>query len=115
MSVPKEMEEAAVIDGAGHFKFFYAIMLPLVKPSVIVLALTSFLGSWNDYLWPQIVVSDKGMQTITLGLSIIKGQYGSHLPRLMAITVVSLILPLLFFALFSKYLIKGIDVSAGIK
>lgn len=115
MSIPKEMEEAATIDGAGHFKYLIRILLPLTKPSFVVLGLNSFLGNWNDYLWPQIVVSNKSQQTLTLGLSIIKGQYGSHLPRLMAITVVSLILPIAFFMLFNKQLIKGIDMSSGIK
>lgn len=115
LSIPKELEDAAVMDGAGHFLIFHRLMLPLVKPAMIVLGLTSFLANWNDYLWPQIVISDKKMQTITLGLALIKGQYGQHVPRLMAITVISLLLPFLLFLLFGRYLLKGIDVSAGIK
>lgn len=115
LSIPKELEDAAVMDGAGHFLIFHRILLPLVKPAMIVLGLTSFLANWNDYLWPQIVISDKKMQTITLGLALIKGQYGQHIPRLMAITVVSLLLPFVLFLMFGRFLLKGIDVSAGIK
>ena len=115
LNIPKEMEEAAVLDGAGHFRFFYTVLLPLTKPSLVVLGLTSFLANWNDYLWPSIAITGKRMETITIGLSIIRGQYTSHLPRMMAVTVVSLVLPISLFIVFRKQLLKGIDMSTAIK
>lgn len=115
MSIPKEMEESAKIDGANHWIIFTKIMLPLVKPGLIVLSLFSFLGNWNDYMWPLTVINSNSQRTITIGMSIIKGTYNVLPAKMMALTSLS-ILPIIILFLFArKYLMEGSNIASGIK
>ena len=73
-SVPKDFDEAATLDGAGDFRVFFLILLPQIVPVLVVVGLFSFLGSWNDLLWPLIVMTDSDQRTLTAGLSLLNGQ-----------------------------------------
>ncbi|WP_082861398.1 carbohydrate ABC transporter permease [Fictibacillus phosphorivorans] len=114
LGIPKSLEEAAFIDGASHFRVFFQIILPLSKPALATLAIFSFMQSWNNFLWPLIIVSNQELMTLPLGLSILQGRWATDWNLLMAGVVISVI-PILAVYLFAqKYFIKGITLS-GIK
>jgi multiple sugar transport system permease protein len=113
-SVPRELDEAATIDGAGHFRIFGTIVLPLVGPTLATLAVFSFMSSWNSFLWPLIILRSSELQTLPLALAGLQGQYTTQWDVMMAGSVVS-ILPMLAVYLFAqKYVIQGV-ASSGIK
>jgi multiple sugar transport system permease protein len=114
LGIPKSLEEAAFIDGASHIRVFFQIILPLSKPALATLAIFSFMQSWNNFLWPLIIVSNQELMTLPLGLSILQGRWATDWNLLMAGVVISVI-PILAVYLFAqKYFIKGITLS-GIK
>ena len=113
-SVPRELDEAATIDGAGHFRIFARVVLPLVGPALATLAVFSFMSSWNSFLWPLIILRSESLQTLPLALAGLQGQYTTQWDVMMAGSVVS-ILPMLAIYLFAqKYVIQGV-ASSGIK
>ena len=114
-SIPKELDEAALIDGANYFRLFYRIILPQMVPILVVVALNTFLGSWNDLLWPLIVNSDTDMRTMTSGLKIVQRLFEMKWGSIMAITVVSGLPVLVIYCFAQKYLIRGISLTSGMK
>lgn len=114
-SVPKDFDEAAKIDGAGYIRIFFQILLPQIVPVLMVVALNSFLGSWNDLLWPMIVMDDTSKRTLTAGLSVINGVYDTEYASKMASTVISAVPVLLIYIFAQKYLLQGISLSSGVK
>lgn len=114
MGIPKELEEAAVIDGATLFQIYWKIILPLSKPALVVLALFTFMGNWNDFLWPLIVTNSVEMRTLPVGLSILQGTYNIQYAKMMAATFISAIPVLILFLLAQRFFVKGISLS-GVK
>lgn len=113
-SIPKALEEAACLDGAGYIRIFFQIMLPLVKTGLAVLAVTSFMGAWNDFLWPLLVASDDMHTTLPLFLSQLQGRWYVDWSILMGATLLS-VLPILLVYLFAqRYFIEGVQ-NTGIK
>lgn len=113
-SVPKDLDNAAAIDGAGKLRIYFQIILPQIVPVLVTVAMFTFLGSWNDLLWPSLVMSDENL-TLTAGLEKLKGEYDREKASIMAAATVSA-LPVLVIYLFSqKFLIQGISMSSGIK
>ncbi|MEH0688646.1 carbohydrate ABC transporter permease [Vibrio cholerae] len=115
LGVPKSLEEAALIDGAGHFRVFFFIMLPMVKPGLIVLGLFSFLGNWNDYMWPLTVINSSDQMTITIGLSLLKGTYNVLYAKMMTVTTLSIIPVIILFIVAQKYFMASSNMNSGIK
>ncbi|WP_307336932.1 carbohydrate ABC transporter permease [Caldalkalibacillus uzonensis] len=114
LTIPKSLEEAAFIDGASHFRVYWQIILPLAKPALATLAVFSFMQSWNNFLWPLIIISDRNMMTLPLGLSMLHGRWETDWNLMMAGVVISVI-PILSVYLFAqKYFIRGITLS-GLK
>ncbi len=112
--IPKEMAEAARIDGLGEFGIFWRIMMPQVKPAVITLIILSVNGSWNDLLWPMIVTSSTNMRTLANGLALFIGQNTIQYGAAFAGALISL-LPMLILYLFGqKYFVEGMS-SGGLK
>lgn len=112
--VPRELDEAATLDGAGHFRIFSTIVLPLVGPSLATLAVFSFMNSWNSFLWPLIILRSAELKTLPLALAGLQGQYTTQWDVMMAGSVIS-ILPMLAIYLFAqRYVIQGV-ASSGIK
>ena len=112
--VPRELDEAATLDGAGHFRVFFSIVLPNIKPALATLTIFAFMGSWNSFLWPLIVLRDPELQTLPIALAGLQGQYTTAWDIVMAGSVVS-ILPMLALYIFAqKYIIQGV-ASSGIK
>ena len=114
MSLPKELEEAAIVDGCGRFRIFGQIMLPLVKPGIVALVIFTIKFAWNDFMWPLIV--NTSMEKMTLGpaLSTLQGQYTTEYPMQMAGAVLAVVPLIVIFFLFQKQFIEGVAQS-GIK
>lgn len=112
--VPRELDEAATIDGAGHFRIFTSIVLPNIRPALATLVVFAFMGSWNSFLWPLVVLRSPELQTLPVALAGLQGQYTTEWDIVMAGSVVS-VLPMLALYIFAqKYVIQGV-ASSGIK
>jgi multiple sugar transport system permease protein len=114
MTLPKELEEAAVIDGCNPWTIFWRIMLPLTVPALAALTFFVVLWSWNDFIWPLVVTNDESMRVLSVGINSLQGVYTSQQPLLMAGAVMATIPLLIFFIVLQKFVIKGITFS-GIK
>jgi|SRR5690554_379117 len=110
-SIPKELDEAAYMDGASNFFIYLRIVLPLTKPALATLAIFSFQGNWNDFMWPLIVTDLTEKRTLTAGLYIFQGAYNYSYGMLLAGAIVSAIPVLIVFILLQKYFIKGISLT----
>ncbi len=110
---PQELEEAAKLDGLSNLEIFQQIVLPLAKPALAAQAIFVFMGSWNNFLLPLVVLFDPEMFTLPLGLNTFKGQYISYWNYMMAASVM-LTLPMLFiYIFFHRYLIQGITFTGS--
>jgi ABC-type glycerol-3-phosphate transport system permease component len=114
LTIPVEMMEAAKIDGAGYWRIFWRIYMPLSGPALATLAVFTFMGSWNNLLGPLIFLNSMEKMTVTLGLTLLQGQYYSQWTLLMAGAIVSVIPTLIVFFIAQKYFVEGI-VRAGLK
>lgn len=114
-SFPKELEEAAKLDGANKWQIFVRIVIPSARPIIWTLAIFSFMGIYNDFLWPLVATNSPDMRTITTGIAIMQqGSFTSSYGKLMALTTIATIPILIVFLIGQKQLIKGITQS-GIK
>ncbi|UJF18496.1 carbohydrate ABC transporter permease [Vibrio sp. SS-MA-C1-2] len=114
VSVPKEIEEAALIDGLNHFQIFFKVMLPLIKPGIIACVIINGLWSWNNLMWPLIVNTSFDKMTLPVGLASLSSRAGVEYPMLMAGALMAIIPMLLLYILFQKHFIQGV-ASAGVK
>jgi multiple sugar transport system permease protein len=108
------VEEAAFIDGAGYIRIFFRIAIHLARPALATLFIFAFMQSWNNFLWPLIVTSDKQMMTLPLGLSSLQGRYTTDWNVLMAGTVISTVPVLAVYVFAQKYIIQGLS-HTGLK
>lgn len=113
-SVPRELDEAATLDGAGHLRIFGAIVLPLTKAGLATLAVFSFMSSWNSFLWPLIILRSEELKTLPLALAGLQGQFTTQWDVMMAGSVVSILPMLAIYLLAQKYVIQGV-ASSGLK
>lgn len=111
-SIPKDLEEAACIDGCNHFTAFVRILLPIAKPGVIVCAIFSFLYAWGDLAYGMTFIIDQQKRPITAGIFNFMGQYGTKWSYLMAFAVVTIIPVLLIFIFMQKYIVGGMTSGA---
>ena len=114
MGIPTELLEAARIDGLSEYGIWAKIMLPLSKPAVATLCITSFTFEWNDFMGPLIYISTTSKKTIQLLLRMFNTQYSSNYAQIMAAATVALIPVLILFAFLQRYFVEGI-ASSGIK
>ncbi|CAH8709905.1 carbohydrate ABC transporter permease [Paenibacillus thiaminolyticus] len=115
LSFPKELEEAAYLDGASQWKILTSVIFPAIRPVVTTLSVITFLGIYNDYLWPSLVVSSTEMKTITVGIaSLIQGSNFVNPAKMMASTVIATLPAILIFVFTNKYFVKGVT-NSGIK
>ena len=112
--IPRELDESAVMDGAGHFTIYSRIILPLVKPALVVVALFTFMNTWNDFLAPLIYINDDNKFTLALRLQLFTSQYTAQWHLLMAAATVILIPVVIVFLFGQKYFIEGITMT-GLK
>jgi len=107
--IPREIEEAAFLDGAGHIRIFFNIAIHLSKPAIATLSIFAFMASWNSFLWPLIITSDTSMMTLPLGLSFLQGRWTTDWNVLMAGTVIGTLPVLAVYVFTQKYIIKGLS------
>lgn len=115
LSFPKELEEAAYMDGATQLRVLWSVIFPAIRPAVMTLAVITFLQIYNDYLWPLLVVSSPEMKTVTVGIaSLIQGANFVNPARMMASTVVATIPAVIIFICTNRFFVKGIT-NSGMK
>lgn len=115
VNIPIEFDEAARIDGAGDFQIYWKVVLPLLRPILMVVALFSFTGSWNDFLWPSIIFNDIEKMPITSGLQLLQGMYIAQPTLLMAGALVAIVPTFIIYLFAQKYFLQSMSLSAGIK
>jgi len=114
IGIPRELEEAAKIDGAGFFSIVFKIIVPEAWPAIITLFVMNFMGTWNDYFWPLIVLNSKSMYTLPVGMSAIQSQYIQWYGTMMAGAFMIALPSIVVFIIVQRYYIKGI-VFTGVK
>jgi len=107
-TIPNELIEAARMDGAGEFRTFFSIVLPVLKPVLVTLAVFSFLGSWNDFMWPLIVLNDGDLYTLPVALASLSREHVQDTELMMAGAVVTVLPVLLLFLSLQRYYMQGL-------
>lgn len=113
-AVPRELDEAATLDGAGHLRIFSTIILPLIRPGLATVAVFAFMGSWNSFLWPLVVIRSPEFMTLPLGLDTLHGQHLTEWDVVMAGSVVSIVPITVIYLFAQRHIITGI-AQTGIK
>jgi multiple sugar transport system permease protein len=113
-TIPRDLSDAAKIDGASEFRIFWQIVLPLSKPALAVVAVFVFLDTWNDFLGPLIYITSQDKYTVSLGLRLFMGNYSTQYAYLMAASTMSILPPILLFILAQRYFVRGV-VLTGVK
>ena len=114
LRLPREVEEAAFMDGAGYVRIFFTIGLQLARPALATLAVFAFMASWNSFLWPLIITSDQSMMTLPVGLSFLNGRYTTDWNVLMAGAVIGTLPIIAVYVFAQKYIIQGL-ATTGLK
>jgi ABC-type glycerol-3-phosphate transport system permease component len=114
LTIPDALIEASRIDGCPEFKIFFRIAVPLAKPAIGTLSILTFLGGWNSFLWPLILLSKSEMSTVQIGLRRFQGEYSSQGNYIMAAAILAVIPVAIVFVLFQRYIVEGISTS-GLK
>ena len=107
LAIPKEMEEAAFVDGCSVFQIWWKILLPMVKPTLAVLAIFTFIGSWGEFLWPSIVLTKKALYTLPVGVNDLQGMFSANWRYIAAGSIIAPIPILVFFIAMQRYFISG--------
>ncbi len=107
LSVPKELEEAAFIDGCSIINIWRKILLPVCAPSLAVLAIFTFIGSWGEFLWPSIVLTNKTLFTLPVGVNDLQGIFSANWRYIAAGSIISIIPIIIFFVAMQKYFVSG--------
>jgi multiple sugar transport system permease protein len=114
LSLPRELEEAAIVDGASLVRVYWHIVLPLSRPILAALGVFFFLANWNNFLWPLVVTQSQELWVVQLGIQQFTGQHGTHYELIMAASTVAALPTLLMFFVFQKRLVEGIKLT-GLK
>lgn len=114
-AIPDIILESARIDGASEWRTYTKIILPNCKPILVAVGLFTFTGSWNDFLWPSIVINNIDRLTLTAGLQLAKGVYGNQVARMSTIATIAIVPMIILYIFTQKYFVKGISLNSGIK
>ncbi len=114
LTIPKELDEAARIDGANHFQIYWQLILPLARPALIALSIFVVLWSWNDLMWPLVVNDSVEKMTLSVGLASLQGEHLANFPILMAGAVMAVWPMLVIFITLQRYFVEGIAIT-GLK
>lgn len=114
MGIPRELDEAAYLDGASFFRVYWEIILPLSKSAMVVVGIFAFLGSWNDFMGPLIYLNEESKYTLSLGLQLFQGSYSAQWQLLMAASLLVLLPAMIVFFFGQKHILEGI-ATTGIK
>lgn len=110
-TIPDELLEAARLDGASEFRVFMQLVLPISKPIMAVQGILTFIAGWNSFLWPLIIANDESLYTLSVGLSLLKGQYGGNFALQMAGSTFMVVPIVIIFIIFQKHIIEGYTIS----
>jgi multiple sugar transport system permease protein len=113
INFPKELEEAAALDGLGRFETFFRVVLPLAKPALAAQTIFVFMAAWNEFLMPLVIMADPEMFTLPVGLNAFKGQYISYWNYIMAASMIFTLPALAIYAFFNRYFIQGLSFTGG--
>lgn len=113
LSIPKEIEEAAIMDGCGFLKIWWSVMLPMTKPTLATLGLFTFIGTWGDFLWPLIVLKSPENYTLQVGLSYMIGTFVNNYRFVAAGSVIAMIPVILVFLISQKHFQRGLFMGSG--
>lgn len=113
-TVPRELDEAAMLDGAGHLRTFARIVMPNIRPAMATFGIFAFMSSWNAFLWPLVILRSDELKTLPLALASLQGQFTTQWDVMMAGSVVSIIPMLALYIFAQKYIIQGV-AGSGIK
>ncbi|MGY8825469.1 MAG: carbohydrate ABC transporter permease [Candidatus Latescibacterota bacterium] len=111
-TIPKELEDAARIDGCGDWQIYARIMLPLIKPALATLAAFTFVAQWNDFLWPLVILKSRELYTLQLGLASLQGVFGVNWRYISAAAVIALVPAILFFLFTQRFFTRGLTSGA---
>ena len=109
LSIPKEMDEAAYIDGCGKGRLFFNIVMPLAMPATATLLITDFLATWNEYLLANVIINDNALKTVPPGLMTFVGQHGTDYGGLCAGVLISIVPVMVVYLVFQKYFVEGLS------
>lgn len=112
IGIPRELEEAAFIDGSGIFNIWCRILIPLSSPTLAVLAIFTFIGSWGEFLWPSIVLTNKALYTLPVGVNDLQGIFSANWRYIAAGSIISIIPIIIFFITLQKYFVSGQNEGA---
>lgn len=115
IGIPKEFDEAAFMDGANEWTIFTKIILPLSRPVLTIVALFAFTASWNDFLFPTVIINNVDKMTLTTGLRLLQDVYGSWFGRMFAGAILAMIPTFVIYAFSQKYFLEGLVLSSGVK
>ncbi|WP_421803827.1 carbohydrate ABC transporter permease [Halobacillus salinus] len=113
-TIPNDLLEAARLDGAGEFFIFFRLVMPIAKPIFAVQGILTFIAGWNSFLWPLIIANDESLYTLSVGLSLLQGQYANNYALQMAGAAFMVVPIIIIFAFFQKYIVEGFTMS-GLK
>ena len=105
--IPKDIDEAALIDGASKWQIFWRVILPIARPAVITLVISDFLATWNEYLLASVIINDKALKTVPSGLMTFVGEHGTDYGYLCAGVIISVIPVMIVYLIFQKYFVEG--------
>lgn len=114
LSIPTSLDEAATIDGAGHWRIFWDVIVPLTRPGLIALCILTFLGAYQSFFWPLVMLQDEQLFTMPVGMLRLDSSYGRQTELIMAATVMNIIPLVVIFVMFQKFLVKGLQLG-GVK
>jgi len=112
VNVPKELEEAAALDGITTIGFFWRIMLPLVRPALAAVVVLAMVGSWNAFFLPLLVLNNTSLWTLPLGIMQFQGQYGSDWSKILAFVSLALVPTIAFYLIAEKQIVTGLTAGA---
>lgn len=112
MSIPDSLLDAARIDGAGEFRIFWSLVLPLCKPVLVTLAMFTFMGSWNDFMWPLIILASDQRYTLPVALANLMGEHAQDAELMMAGAVLTVLPVIVLFLLLQRYYMEGLVAGA---
>lgn len=107
LKIPRELEEAAIIDGCNVFQMFMKVVIPMVKPTLAVLAVFTFIGSWGEFLWPSIMLTRDSMYTLPVGINNLQGMFSANWRFIAAGSIIATIPIIIFFLAMQRYFISG--------
>jgi multiple sugar transport system permease protein len=111
-SIPDSLLDAARIDGAGELRIYWSLVLPLCKPILVTLAIFTFMGAWNDFMWPLIILTDSDLYTLPVALANLLGEHVQDTELMMAGSVLTLLPVMLVFLFLQKYYIEGLILGS---